>query len=113
MLPVTLTRYFHDSRLNVESYDCNGRVLVVRIEKEIGPELGRIIFKGVSFISLPSSLAGEKIRAELIGEVGSEFWSMWPVARDWLEPDDVAFQIESQDGPCLVVAKSLGYELIA
>lgn len=114
MLPVTLTRYFHDSRLTLESFDPSGNVLGVRIEKEIGPELGRIVFRDVSFISLPSSLPGEAMRAVPVAEVGGEFWSVCRAAHDWFEPDDVAFQIESQDGPVYyVVAKSLGYEIIS
>jgi hypothetical protein len=110
MLPVALTRYFADSRLFVESFSQKENTLAIRIEKEIGPESGTIIFRHVSILSLPQSMPGESIRAKSVSEAGPEFWSRCLLDRDWFDADDVVFEIESQDGPVyFVVAKTVEY----
>ena len=114
MLPVALTRYFADSRLEVEAFIRSGNVLAVRIEKEIGPETGVMVFQQVSFMSLPSAMPGEAIRSRPVGDAGPEFWSRCLLEREWFDPDDVLFEIESQDGPVyFVVAKSVRYDIRA
>ena len=114
VLPVALTRYFADSRLEVESFARGENTLAVRIEKEIGPETGIIAFRQVSFVSLPTAMPGESIRSRPVSEAGPEFWSLCQLDPDWFEPDDLLFEIESQDGPVyFVVAKSLGYDVLA
>ena len=114
MVPVELTRYFHDSRLWVESLARGGSTLAVRIEKEIGPETGIMMFRQVSFLSLPTSMPGESIRSRPVSAAEPEFWSLCRLDRDWFDLDDVVFEIESQDGPVyFVVAKSLEYEVMA
>jgi hypothetical protein len=47
MVPTELSRYFADSRLELESIGGGDRTLAVRIEKEIGPENGIIFFRHV------------------------------------------------------------------
>ena len=114
VLPVTLTRYFADSRLEVESFTRRENKLAVRIEKEIGPETGIITFRQVSFMSLPSAVPGESIRSRPIGEAAPEYWSLCRLDRNEFDSDDVLFEIVSQDGPAhFVVAKSLEYKVIA
>jgi hypothetical protein len=114
VLPVALTRYFADSRLEVESFTHPENTFAVRIEKEIGPETGIIVFRQASFVSLPVSLPGESIRCRLVSEAGPVFWSVCRLDRDWFDSDDFVFEIESQDGPLyFVVAKSVGYEVMA
>ena len=114
MLPVELTRYFHDSRLEVESYTRAERLLTVRIEKEIGPETGLIIFQQITFISLPMIMPGESMIARTASEATPEFWTRCLLDYHELEPDDVVFEIVSQDGPVyFVVAKSVDYKIMA
>jgi len=114
VLPIALTRYFADSRLEVASFTRRDNTLAVRIVKDIGPETGIIVFRQVSFLSVPSEMPGNSIRSGPVSEAGPVFWSLCRLDRDWFEPDDVVFEIESQDGPVyFVVAKSLGYEVIA
>jgi hypothetical protein len=114
MLPVALTRYFADSWLFVESFTQNESVLVIRIEKEIGAETGIILFRQVSFLSLPQNLPGETMRAKPIAETEPEFWSRCLLDRDWFDSDDIVFEIESQAGPVyFVVAKSVEYAIRA
>lgn len=113
LLPVALTRYFPDSRVQVDAFSSGENKLSLRIVKEIGPETGIIDFRQVSFLSLPSAMPGESIRSKLVSEAGPEFWSVCRLARDWFDHDDVVFEIESQDGPVyFVVAKSVGYHVI-
>lgn len=110
MIPVELLRYFHDSTLTVDSYEKLDSTLVLKVEKEIGPELGTLTFRGVSFMALPTWMPGEAIRAYYVDDVSSEFWGRIPVSRDWLESDEIVVEIETQDGPvCVVVAKELIY----
>jgi len=114
LLPVALTRYFADSRVQVDAFTSGENTLSLRIVKDIGPETGIIVFRQVSFLSLPSAMPGESIRSTSVSEAGSEFWSVCRLDRDWFERDDVVFEIESQDGPVyFVVAKSIGYEVMA
>jgi hypothetical protein len=114
VLPVALTRYFADSRLSVESFTQDSNTLTIRIEKAIGPETGILVFRHVSFLSLPQTMPGETMRARLVSEAGPEFWSRCLLERDWFEPDDTVFEIRSQDGPAyFVVAKSLEYAVRA
>jgi len=114
VLPVALTRYFHDSRLEVESFTRSENTLAMRIKKDIGPETGIILFRQVSFLSLPSAMPGESIRCRPVSEAGPDFWSVCRLDRDWFDRDDVVFEIESQDGPVYyVTAKSLEYEVLA
>jgi hypothetical protein len=114
VLPVALTRYFADSRLEVESFTRGENTLILRIEKDIGPETGIIVFRQVSCLFLPTSVPGESMRSYMVNQAGSEFWSRCRLADDWFDPDDVVFEIESQDGPpYFVVAKSLSYEVVA
>jgi hypothetical protein len=113
VLPIELTRYFADSQLNVESFTRGENSLAVRIEKEIGPESGIIVFRQVSFVSLPTVVPSESIRSRLMSEAGPEFWSVCRLDRDWFDPDDVLFEVESQDGPVyFVVAKSIAYDVM-
>lgn len=113
MLPTELTRYFADSQLRVESYSDADRRLVVRIEKEIGPETGLIDFRQVSFVALPTALPGDGMRAHAIDDANPEFWVRSMLLREDLEADDVLFEIFSQDGPTYyVVAKSIAYEVV-
>jgi hypothetical protein len=98
----------------VESFTQRENTLAVRIEKEIGLETGVIVFRQVSFLSLPISMPGESIRSCHVSEAGPEFWSLCRLDHDSFDQDDVVFEIESQDGPVyFVVAKSLGYEILA
>lgn len=114
MLPVALTRYFADSRLEVESFARREKSLAVRIKKDIGPETGIIAFGQVSFMSLPSAMPGESIRSRPVSDAGPEFWSVCKLDRNWFDLEDVVFEIESQDGPVYyVVAKSLEYNVMA
>lgn len=114
MLPITLTRYFADSRLELESFSNSENRLAIRVEKEIGPEKGVITFQHVSFMLLSSFILGEAIRARPVHEAGPEFWARCLLDGEWFDRDDVLFEIESQDGPVyFVVAKSVGYEIQA
>lgn len=88
--------------------------MAVRIVKEIGSETGIITFRLVSFLTLPTNMPGETIHAIAVTDAGPEFWSRCLLARDWFDSDDILFEIESQDGPVyFVVAKSIGYEVVA
>jgi hypothetical protein len=112
MLPDSLTRYFADSRLSVESFTHADNTLTIRIEKEIGPETGFIVFQHVSFLLLPQTMSGDAMRAKPVSAAGQEFWSRCLLERDWFEPDDVVFEIVCQEGPVyFVVAKSVRYEV--
>ena len=113
MLPVALTRYFADSRLELESFSRGESTLAIRIEKEIGLETGTIVFRHVSFLSIPTQMPGESIRERPVSEAEPEFWSVCRLERDSFDIDDVTFAIESQDGPMyFVVAKSVEYEVV-
>ena len=113
MLPIPLTRYFADSQLVLESFAREDQILVIRIEKEIGPETGLIRFAQVSFVCLPIAMAGEAIHARSIGEADSSFWFQHPFDQNDFESDDVLFELVSQDGPVhMVVAKSIRYDII-
>jgi hypothetical protein len=80
--------------------------------KDIGPETGIIVFGQVSFLSLPISMPGESIRSRPVCDAGPGFWSVCRLERDWFDPDELLFEIESQDGPVYyVVAKSVTYEI--
>jgi hypothetical protein len=101
-------------RLEVESFTRSENVLVIRIVKDIGPETGIIVFRQVTFMSLPTSMPGETIRVRPVCEAGPDFWARCQLAHDWFDSDDMAFEIESQDGPVyFVVAKTVGYEVMA
>jgi hypothetical protein len=114
MLPDALTRYFHDSRLVVESFAGSDNTLAVRIEKEIVGEVGLIVFRQVSWLSVTTAMFGESLRSQPLGEAGPEFWSRSRLDGRWFDADDVLFEIESQDGTVhFVIAKSLVYEVIA
>src|SRR5581483_2821787 len=76
VLPLSLTRYFADSRLEVESFSRLERTLTVRIEKEIGPETGILTFRQVAFMALPTLMPGEAIRSRPVREAGPEFFSL-------------------------------------
>jgi hypothetical protein len=112
LLPIALTRYFADSRIDIESFAENQNTLTLRIEKEIGPETGIITFRHVSFMCLPQSMPGEAMRAKPVSAAGTEFWSRCLLESDWFDPDDNLFEIYSQDGPVyFVVAKSVDYAI--
>lgn len=114
MLPIALTRYFADSRLEVESFVRGENTLIVRINKDIGPETGNIVFRQVSCLLLPTNMPGESMRSYSVNEAGSEFWARCGLADDWFDSDDVVFEIESQDGCShFIVAKSLTYMVVA
>jgi len=112
MLPDGLRSYFHDSTLTVVSFESSDRVLVVRVQKEIGPELGTLTLRGVSFMALPDCMTGEAIRASRLQEMGRGFWSRVPASPDWFEGDEIVVEIETQDGPvCVIVATQLSYAI--
>ena len=112
MVPVALIRYFHDSQLALLSYDKLGRVLTIRIEKEIGPEVGLIRFSHVSFVLLPTAIPGEAIRSYALREADESFWIRCQLDEREFENDDLVYEIESQDGPkYFVVAKSITYDV--
>ncbi len=114
VLPVQLTRYFADSRLEVSSFTRGENTLTVRVEKEIGPETGILTFRQVSFLSMPTALPGVSMRYRQISDAGPEFWTICRMDQSDFDPDDVVFEIESLDGPVyFVVAKSIGYEVTA
>jgi hypothetical protein len=110
MLPVALTRYFADSRLDFHSFSTSN--LELRIEKDIGPETGIIRFREVSFVCLPCSLNGASIGTRPVKEADAAFWSRCLLEPDYFDPDDNLFEIWSQDGPVFyVVAKTLEYSV--
>ncbi|MBY0550700.1 MAG: hypothetical protein K2W95_25700 [Candidatus Obscuribacterales bacterium] len=110
-LPVELTRYFADSTITVESYDAL-RGLSVRVEKEIGAEIGIIQFRDVAFLSLPTCFPGESVKVCSISETPESPWIIGE--RENLDLDHFVVEIESQDGPTYhVVCKDVEYQVVS
>ena len=112
MIPRDLKLYFHDSTIVIQSWDEEKNNLRIRIEKEIGPEVGIISLFNVSFICMPACFVGEGFKACPVSEFADDFWSSYTGVRNDFDIDDIAFQFESQDGPVyVVVAKGIEYEI--
>ena len=112
MIPKKLERYFHDSTLEIQSWNQARKSLQIRIEKEIGPEKGIISLSGTSFICLPPFFPGESVRACPVKELGDDFWCRYTGVRDEFESNDIAFLFVSQEGPeHVVIAKEMKYEI--
>jgi hypothetical protein len=113
-IPDELRAYFHDSTLMLLSYAAENRELRIKIEKEIGPEIGIITFLNVSFVSIPDCFPGDTIKATLAAELAEDFWSGYSGYPDLFETDEIVFQIHDQEGPVhLVVAKTISYEIVS
>jgi hypothetical protein len=113
-LPDALLWCFADSRVSLESYSRKSRRLVFRVEKEIGPEVGLITFQDISFINTAASFSGDGIIAVPFSELTREFYARHPACRDYVEPDDIAFQFCDQEGAMhTVVAKTIQYKKLA
>lgn len=52
-LPTALVSNIADSEVEILSWNAESQELVLRIEKEIGPEIGSIKLSGVGFVHLP------------------------------------------------------------
>lgn len=111
-LPASLLRYLPDSDLAVVSWDGANGTLVLRVTKEIGPEIGLLTFRGVSHVNL----------APRVGISGIEIGGLEHLPRDFLaayRPDDQ--RLESDENAYLihgtwseeffVIAQSVKYEV--
>lgn len=111
-LPQALTRYFHDSTAQLDSYAPDGAVVQLRIEKEIGPETGLLRFHGVAFLSLHDAFPGHRIRAYPLFAGSADLWRCNATSRDRFDGDETVYEIVSLEGPIhIVIAKGLEYEI--
>jgi hypothetical protein len=55
-MPATLTRGLADAEVEVVSWSAASGELVLRVRKEVGPEVGLLRFGGVGHVSLPPRL---------------------------------------------------------
>ena len=101
-LPNSLTNCIADSQADVISWSADSGALLLRIEKEIGPEIGTIHMNGVASVNLQP-------RFEISGI--SVYDSPCPDYPNLsLEPDEIAIAFQDSEGRVhLVVGESLDY----
>lgn len=109
-LSADLLRFLPDSTATVLSWDGLKGVLLLKIEKEIGPETGYLTFHGVSLICLPSSvlMSGIEIVRTLPPGI---FEATRPFDREF-DPDELVFLVHGSWGEeFFVVAEKYDYTL--
>ena len=112
LVPNALLRYLPDSELSVLSWDGTSETLLLRVEKEIGPEIGTLILRGVSFVSLPASLTLAGLDLQSPESVPPELLSRSRPGDTSLDADEQLLAIhEVGGGEFFVIAKEIDYEI--
>src|SRR5262249_6736537 len=102
-LPAGLTRGLADAEVEVVSWSAGAGELVLRVRKELGPEVGLLRFVGVGHVSLPPRLTVAGITQAEQGDGGTEVGAGGSV---------FVFE-EAWGASYFVVAESVGYAVEA
>jgi len=93
-----------DSECAVHSWDAASRQLILRIEKDVGPESGKLTFDNVAFVHLPPCFT-IYVAAASKNEV-PDFPGVRP------EPEDCLFVFQEAHGNAYyVIAESADYQI--
>jgi len=112
-LPDALQRYLADSELAVTSWRCDTGELTLKVEKDIGPETGRLAFRGVTHVNLPPALTVESIEVRTAETAPVDFWTVGTPRKSELGDSDYIFLVfESFGGRFFVVAEGIEYEIL-
>ena len=107
-LPTTLLRYLPDSELQVVSWD--GSKLAIKVAKEIGLEIGLLVFDEVSHVNLPPTMTVAEIRVGSAHELSGSYFETYRPFDLRLDADERLFVFsESWGGNYFVIAKSIAY----
>lgn len=107
-VPPDLLRNLADSEWRVESW--NGSFLTIAVEKEIGPELGTVRFKGVSHVSVPPQMQVETISIGDLADLPKDFLGISRTSASSLDPDERVFIINGSWGErFFVIAEAIDY----
>lgn len=82
MFPESFLRYLADAECSVVSWDAVSLRLVLKIEKEIGPERGVLMFHGASLVHVPAHFTVEQ--ASSSQHSIPEFPGVSPEEGEWL-----------------------------
>lgn len=111
-LPDTLLRYLPDSELALMSWDGASASLTLKVTKDIGPERGRLVFRGVSHVNLPPSLEISGIEIGGLAELPPNSLASYRPGDDRLDSDEHVYLIhESWGAEFFVVAEAVDYEV--
>ncbi len=102
-LPASLTRGLADAEIEVVSWSAASGELVLRVRKEVGPEVGLLRFAGVGHVSLPPRLTIAGITRAEQGTGGGESGA----------GESVFVFEEAWGASYFVVAESVGYAVEA
>jgi hypothetical protein len=100
LLPDSLMRCFADSEVEVLSWSATSGSLLLRLRKDIGPEVGIVMFVGVSCVNLPPrmTVAGLTCERHPVPEFPE------------LDSGDAVFRFSDAEGRSFfVVAESIQY----
>jgi hypothetical protein len=87
-LPDALQRHLADSELIVTSWSAEANELSIRLEKDIGPETGRLAFQGVLQVNLPPTLTISGMEVHTPASVPNDFWNIGSPKRSELGDSD-------------------------
>lgn len=111
-LPATLMPYLADAEIEVISWEGEKGRLVLRVNKEIGPEVGLLTLSGVSHVDLPDSLTVERIESGGLDLLPTGWLGAFRPGDNALDEDERVFVIHGSWGPLhYVIARSASYEL--
>jgi len=112
-LPDALQSYLPDSELVVTSWSNGADELTLKVEKDLGPETGRLSFRGVLQVNLPPSLTIDGIEKHTPDSVPPDFWHAGTPKKSELGDSDFIFLLfGSFGGRYFVVAESIAYEVL-
>lgn len=111
-LPAALMPYLADSKVEVVSWDGEKDSLILRVSKEIGPEVGLLTFWGVSHVNLPQSVTVERIESGGIELLPPGWLDAFRPGDKSLDPDERVFAIQGSWGSLhYVIAQTAAYQI--
>jgi hypothetical protein len=114
VLPLGLVRHIGDSYITILTWNAAKGELVLRLDKDIGPESGLIRISGVTHVNLPPRLGLAGISCGGLERLPPGYLATHRPMDATLDTDELAFVFHGSWGETyFVVAKAITYEVLA
>ncbi|RMH42383.1 MAG: hypothetical protein D6689_08380 [Deltaproteobacteria bacterium] len=108
-----LRRDVADSEWTVQAWSLEANELVVRVDKDVGGEIGRLVFGGVGHVCLPPAVTVADVEIHTRASVPDDFWHTSAPPKDELgDAERIVVVYGSYGGRFYVVAETIDYEIL-